>query len=30
VLNGPVPSGQRIVQPMDPQGAAFTLVIPSA
>ena len=30
VLNGPmeVPGGQRIVQLMDPQGAAFALVTP--
>jgi predicted enzyme related to lactoylglutathione lyase len=32
VLNGPmdVPGGQRIVQLMDPQGAAFALVTPPA
>jgi len=32
VLNGPmdVPGGQRIVQLLDPQGAAFALVTPSA
>ena len=30
VINGPmeVPGGQRIVQLMDPQGAAFALVTP--
>ena len=32
VLNGPmeVPGGQRVVQLMDPQGAAFALTTPPA